>query len=87
MTAELIVTGRTPELIRAFDLNRFHEGRLINERAAGDCGGDSLGGSGGRGGIDRYLRCGWNDGECQRCLIGGEERQDLVDDLVLHVFV
>ena len=34
MTAELITTGRTPELIRSFDLNRFHEGRLINERAA-----------------------------------------------------
>ena len=34
MTAELITTGRTPELIRPFDLNRFHEGRLINERAA-----------------------------------------------------
>ena len=34
MTAELITTGKTPELIRSFDLNRFHEGRLINERAA-----------------------------------------------------
>ena len=34
MTAELITTGVTPELIRSFDLNRFHEGRLINERAA-----------------------------------------------------
>ncbi len=34
MTAELITTGETPELIRSFDLNRFHEGRLINERAA-----------------------------------------------------
>ena len=34
MTAELITTGETPDLIRSFDLNRFHEGRLINERAA-----------------------------------------------------
>ena len=33
-TAELIVTGRTPELIEPFDLSRFYEGRLINERAA-----------------------------------------------------
>ena len=33
-TTELIVTGRTPELIEPFDLSRFYEGRLINERAA-----------------------------------------------------
>ena len=33
-TAELIATGKTPELIRHFDLNRFAEGRLVNERAA-----------------------------------------------------
>ena len=34
MTAELIHTGKTPDLIKPFDLNRFHQGRLINERAA-----------------------------------------------------
>ena len=33
-TAELILTGKVPELIEPFDLNRFYEGRLINERAA-----------------------------------------------------
>lgn len=34
MTAELIASGQTPDLIRPFGLNRFYEGRLINERAA-----------------------------------------------------
>ena len=32
--AELIQTGKTPELIRHFDLERFNENRLVNERAA-----------------------------------------------------
>ena len=33
-TAELVATGKTPNLIRHFGLERFREGRLINERAA-----------------------------------------------------
>ncbi len=33
-TAEMIATGKTPSLIRAFGLDRFDNGRLINERAA-----------------------------------------------------
>ena len=32
--AELISTGRTPELIKPFALSRFRDGRLVNERAA-----------------------------------------------------
>jgi sarcosine oxidase subunit beta len=32
--AELIVTGRTPELIRPFSITRFAEGRLVGEKAA-----------------------------------------------------
>jgi sarcosine oxidase subunit beta len=32
--AELVATGRTPELIAAFDLARFTEGRLASERGA-----------------------------------------------------
>ena len=32
--AELISTGRTPDLIQPFALSRFREGRLVNERAA-----------------------------------------------------
>lgn len=32
--AELVATGRTPELIAAFDLARFREGRLASERGA-----------------------------------------------------
>jgi sarcosine oxidase, subunit beta len=32
--AELVATGRTPELIAAFDLARFVEGRLVGERGA-----------------------------------------------------
>ena len=32
--AELIDTGKTPELIKPFALSRFGEGRLINERAS-----------------------------------------------------
>jgi sarcosine oxidase, subunit beta len=32
--AELVATGRTPELIAAFDLARFEEGRLASERGA-----------------------------------------------------
>ena len=33
-TAELIATGRTPELIENFGLHRFDDNRLVNERAA-----------------------------------------------------
>ena len=33
-TAELIATGRTPELIENFSLHRFDDNRLVNERAA-----------------------------------------------------
>ena len=33
-TAELIATGKTPELIKPFALSRFTEGRLVNERAS-----------------------------------------------------
>ncbi len=32
--AELVATGKTPELIAAFDLARFFEGRLVGERGA-----------------------------------------------------
>jgi sarcosine oxidase subunit beta len=32
--AELIATGKTPELIAAFDLARFTEGRLVGEKGA-----------------------------------------------------
>jgi sarcosine oxidase subunit beta len=32
--AELIATGRTPEIIAAFDLARFPEGRLVGEKGA-----------------------------------------------------
>ena len=32
--AELVATGETPALIKPFDLARFREGRLVNERAA-----------------------------------------------------
>ncbi len=32
--AELIATGKTPDLIKPFALSRFREGRLVNERAA-----------------------------------------------------
>ncbi|MBI2237049.1 MAG: sarcosine oxidase subunit beta, partial [Actinobacteria bacterium] len=32
--AELITTGRTPELIRPFALSRFWEGKLVSEIAA-----------------------------------------------------
>jgi sarcosine oxidase subunit beta len=32
--AELIATGKTPELIAAFDLSRFPEGRLVGEKGA-----------------------------------------------------
>ncbi|MEP7019511.1 MAG: FAD-dependent oxidoreductase [Pseudonocardiales bacterium] len=32
--AELIATGKTPQLIAAFDLARFAEGRLVGEKAA-----------------------------------------------------
>jgi sarcosine oxidase subunit beta len=32
--AELIATGKTPDLIEPFALSRFREGRLVNERAA-----------------------------------------------------
>ena len=33
-TAELIATGRTPELIESFGLHRFDDNTLVNERAA-----------------------------------------------------
>lgn len=32
--AEMIVSGKTPDIIRPFNLSRFSEGRLVNERAA-----------------------------------------------------
>ena len=32
--AKLIATGRTPDLIKPFGLDRFDNGRLVNERAA-----------------------------------------------------
>ncbi len=32
--AELVATGKTPELIAAFDLARFFDGRLVGERGA-----------------------------------------------------
>ncbi len=32
--AELIVTGKTPDLIRPFSITRFSEGRLVGEKAA-----------------------------------------------------
>jgi sarcosine oxidase subunit beta len=32
--AELIATGKTPELIATFDLARFAEGRLVGEKGA-----------------------------------------------------
>ena len=32
--AELITTGKTPDLIKPFNLRRFGEGKLVNERAA-----------------------------------------------------
>ncbi|MFQ5872411.1 MAG: FAD-dependent oxidoreductase [Dehalococcoidia bacterium] len=32
--AELIATGRTPDLIKPFSIDRFAEGRLVNERGA-----------------------------------------------------
>jgi sarcosine oxidase subunit beta len=32
--AELIVTGKTPDLIRPFSICRFYEGRLVGEKAA-----------------------------------------------------
>ena len=33
-TAELIATGKTPDLIEAFSLTRFSDGRLVGEKAA-----------------------------------------------------
>ena len=35
--AELVATGKTPALIEPFDMARFREGRLVNERAAAVC--------------------------------------------------
>jgi hypothetical protein len=32
--AELIATGRTPELIAPFSITRFREDRLVGEKAA-----------------------------------------------------
>ncbi|MFQ5934032.1 MAG: FAD-dependent oxidoreductase [Dehalococcoidia bacterium] len=32
--AELIATGRTPDLIKPFSINRFSEGKLVNEKGA-----------------------------------------------------
>ena len=36
--AQLIATGRTPELIAAFDLARFADGRLVGEKGAASVG-------------------------------------------------
>jgi sarcosine oxidase, subunit beta len=36
--AELVATGRTPELIRPFDLARFADGRLVGEKGAASVG-------------------------------------------------
>ncbi len=36
--ARLVATGRTPELIKAFDLERFAEGRLVGEKGAASVG-------------------------------------------------
>ncbi len=33
-TAQLIITGKTPELIKSFGLSRFNNNKLVNERAA-----------------------------------------------------
>ena len=32
--AELIDTGQTPDLIKPFSLDRFKDGRLVNEKGA-----------------------------------------------------
>ncbi|MEE9199405.1 MAG: FAD-dependent oxidoreductase, partial [Dehalococcoidia bacterium] len=32
--AQLIVTGRTPDLIKPFSITRFADGRLVNEKGA-----------------------------------------------------
>jgi sarcosine oxidase subunit beta len=32
--AELIATGKTPDMIAGFDLARFADGRLVGERGA-----------------------------------------------------
>jgi len=32
--AELVATGKTPEIIRSFDLARFAAGRLVGEKGA-----------------------------------------------------
>jgi sarcosine oxidase subunit beta len=32
--AELIATGKTPDLIKPFALSRFYEDRLVGEKAA-----------------------------------------------------
>ena len=34
MMAELIDTGQTPDLIKPFSLDRFKDGRLVNEKGA-----------------------------------------------------
>lgn len=36
--AEMIFTGRVPELIKPFSLSRFREGKLVNERASAPAG-------------------------------------------------
>ena len=36
--AEMIFTGRVPELIQPFSLSRFREGKLVNERASAPAG-------------------------------------------------
>jgi sarcosine oxidase, subunit beta len=36
--AELVATGKTPELIRAFELARFGEGQLVGEKGAASVG-------------------------------------------------
>jgi len=35
--AELIATGKTPEMIRPFSITRFYENRLLDEKGAGVC--------------------------------------------------
>jgi sarcosine oxidase subunit beta len=36
--AQAVATNKTPEIIAAFDLARFHEGRLVGEKGAASVG-------------------------------------------------
>ena len=36
--ADLVATGRTPDIIAAFDLARFAEGRFVGEKGAASVG-------------------------------------------------